>query len=126
MQPFCSTSTGCVGNSKVGSPSPSDTNTLTFCRSPLASAMTSCIITGEECCLAQLGSAAILIVLANGALPSNFTTPFTVAPVRVGDGPPAFTLWGMEKQIARVTARMEITCLSFIPLHLNSKIHELA
>src|SRR6266849_3891789 len=52
---------------------------ITFCNPPLASATTSCESTGAECSLAQLGSAAILIGLPLGTVPSNFTTPRTLA-----------------------------------------------
>src|SRR5208282_5022250 len=94
MQPFCSTTTGCVGASKVRSPKPSETNTITFCRSPFGSAITSCANTGDGCCPAQLGSADMLISLGFGTTPSNRTMPFTWAVpfvVVAGEGPAAFT-----------------------------------
>src|SRR5208282_1738847 len=94
MQPFCSTTTGCVGASKVRSPKPSETNTITFCRSPFGSAITSCANTGDACCPAQLGSADMLISLGFGTTPSNRTMPFTWAVpfvVVAGEGPAAFT-----------------------------------
>src|ERR1039458_7722851 len=109
MQPFCSTTTGSVGASNVRSPRPSDTKTITFCRSPFESVMTSSANTGEGCCLAQLGSADMLISLDFGTVPSNFTTPFTLAApvVVVGEGLPALTAYGLEIQIASVRANRE-------------------
>src|SRR6266567_3318588 len=106
MHPFCSTTTGWLGASNVRSPSPSDTNTITFCNSPFASAITSCAIRGEGCCLAHTGSAAMLIALAAGTLPSNRTLPRTDAPVVVGGGPPALTACGAEMHITKVRTRV--------------------
>src|SRR6266567_4956884 len=114
MHPFCSTTTGWLGASNVRSPSPSDTNTITFCNSPFASAITSCAIRGEGCCLAHTGSDAMLIALAAGTLPSNRTLPRTVAPVVVGRGPPALTICGAEMHTATVRAKIKTIFLVFI------------
>src|SRR3974390_3782216 len=116
MQPFCSTTTGSAGGSKVRSPRPSDTNTITFCRSPFASAITSCAMTGEGCCLAHTGYADMLIGLAKGALPSKRTVPRTVAPVGVGGGPPARTERGVEMQTTNRRAAIDNNFFKCIPL----------
>src|ERR1700730_15084346 len=116
MQPFCSTTTGCVGGSNVRSPNPSATNTTTFCRSPFESVMTSCENTGEGCCFAQLGSADMLIVFGFGIVPSNLTLPLRLAPVAqlAGAGLPAFTAYGFEMQIAAVRPSMDTNFFAFI------------
>src|ERR1019366_8729760 len=123
MQPFCSTTTGCAGGSNVRSPSPSATKTITFCRSPFESVITSCANTGAECCLAQLGSADMLMSLGFGTEPSNRTVPFRLAapvvPV-LGGGPAALATRGVEthaarqKEIARVRVNKEINFFSCI------------
>src|SRR5579872_1565785 len=115
MQPFCSTTAGCVGVSNVRSPRPSETKTTTSCRSPLPSVTTSWAYMGEACCLAQLGSADMLIALGFGTTPSNFTTPFRLAVVPLlGPGSPAFIAWGADIQIARVSATIETALFAFI------------
>src|SRR5208282_5441077 len=134
MQPFCSTTTGCVGGSNVRSPNPSATNTITFCRSPFESVITSCAKTGEECCLAQLGSAAMLISLGLGVTPSNRTVPFTLeapAALTLGGAPPAFatrvttTQIAREKKIDRERADRESNFRACITQHLNSVLLDL-
>src|ERR1035438_4554771 len=120
MQPFCSTTIGWVGGSNVRSPNPSETNTITFCRSPFESVITSWANTGEECCFAQLGSVDMLMSLGFGTAPSNRTVPFKspppTAPVS-GGAPPPFAL-ELETQIARVRANRETSFFSRIQIHL--------
>src|SRR5258707_6574697 len=93
---------GWLGGSNVRSPSPSETKTITFSSSPFESVMTSCENTGEGCCFAQLGSAAMLIGLGFGAVPSKRATPFTEAVLvtLIGGGPPGLTACLVDMQIA--------------------------
>src|SRR5215472_7589729 len=79
MQPFCSIPTGCGGGSKVRSPNPSETKTMTFCKLPSGAARTSSEVTPPWCNLAQLGSAFMLICVGVGSEPVNFTNPLTSA-----------------------------------------------
>src|SRR6516162_9315592 len=116
MQPFCSTTTGAVGASNARSPSPSDTNTTTFSRSPFPSVTTSCVITGVGCCFAHTGSADMLIGLAIGALPSKCTVPRT-EDVVLGAGPPAFAPCGSDTLTPRDTITVNTHFCHFI-LHL--------
>jgi hypothetical protein len=60
----------------------------------------------------------MLISLGLGATPSNLTMPFTLAPVEVGGGLPAFTAFGVETQIDRVRTIAEIiffVCMTTSP-----------
>src|SRR5579863_446592 len=117
--------TGWLGGSNVRSPRPSETNTITFCRSPFASVITSWEKTATECCWAQLGSAAMLISFGFGTVPSNLTTPRTVAPpvVVAAGGPPALALKLPAKQRVKVNATADWKADFFddIELHLNSE-----
>src|SRR5207245_10809409 len=93
-------------------------NTTTFCNAPLASAMTPWFKTGVGCCLAQLGSAAMLMGIALGTLPSNFTSPVTLAvpaPVvaELG-GPPARTVCRLEIERMTATAIIRTRFFAFI------------
>src|SRR5580700_4774316 len=94
--------TGSLGGSKVRSPNPSAMKIRTFCSPPLESVTTSNVGTRPECCLAQLGSAAMLMGLALGTVPSNLTTPLMpdalVLPV---DGGSARIAWRGKMQIIK-------------------------
>src|ERR1700686_2033579 len=94
--------TGSLGGSKVRPPNPSAMKMRTFCSPPLVSVTTSNVGTRPECCLAQLGSAAMLIGLALGTVPSNLTTPLMpdalVLPV---DGDSARITWRGKTQIIK-------------------------
>src|SRR6516165_1853645 len=113
MHPFCSTTAGSLGGSNFWSPNPSATNTIAFCKLPLESATISCAITGDACCLAQTGSAAMLIGLGAGALPWKWTVPRT-PDAGVGAGPPAFTRWGTERQRATAIVKNDKNLFPFI------------
>src|SRR5579862_5471241 len=114
MHPFCSTVAAFAGGSNVRSPSPSETNTITFCRSPFASIITSCAKMGEGCCLAQTGSAAIVIGLPTGIFPSKRTVPRTDDPAVVGEGPPAFAARGRFSTRQRLTIPIQTKFRFFI------------
>src|SRR6202011_4477752 len=118
---------GWLGGSNVRSPRPSETKTTTFSSSPFESAMTSCENTGEGCCFAQLGSAAMLIAFGFGAAPSKRATPFTEAPLLtlIGGGPPALTTCWLEMQIANTRTDIETSFFVLIQLHLNSDLSRL-
>src|ERR1039457_5977825 len=93
-----------VGGSNLRSPSPSAIKTIAYCNPPFESTTTSRVRTGRECCLAQLGSADILLVADAGTIPANLTTPFiTAAPARGGSEgrAPAGTTRGREMQISK-------------------------
>src|ERR1700730_11158359 len=113
MQPFWLITIGWLGGSNVRSPSPSETKTITFSNSPFESVMTSCENTGEGCCFAQLGSTAMLMGCAFGAVPSQPGTAFTeaVLPTLLGGGPPAFTNCWVETQIAKTKTGTETNFL---------------
>src|SRR4029077_16348555 len=103
-----------AGGSNVRSPSPSAIKTIAFCNPPFESTTTSRLRTGRECCLAQLGSADILMGSGAGATPANLTTPFTMdAPVLVvgEERSPAFTTCWLERQIINVNAVARTKCL---------------
>src|SRR5208283_5276864 len=111
---------GSLGGSKVRSPTPSATKTSAFCNPPPKPVTTSAVRTGPGCCLAQLGSAAMLIGLAFGGVPSNLTTPFTTAApalATAGAGAPAFTTCRLEIQIVNIRAITRRKFFSFI-VHL--------
>src|SRR5271155_1341541 len=111
--------TGLAGGSKVRSPKPSEMNTSTSCKSPLESVTTSGVEISPGCCLAQLGSAAMLIDLALGTVPSNLTVPrMAVALGLVVDGAPAFTICRLEIEMVRTRAIAANKVLYFI-LHLE-------
>src|ERR1700680_2069932 len=113
--------TGSVGGSKVRSPSPSATKTIAFCSPPFESTTTSLARNGAGCCLAQLGSADMLIGLGAGTAPVNLTMPLiAAAPALVGGegGLPAFTTWRPEMPIISVRAITRREFLIFI-LHLG-------
>src|SRR3981081_920733 len=124
MQPFWLMTMGWLGGSNVRSPRPSETNTITFSSSPFESAITSCENTGEGCCFAQLGSAAMLIAFGFCAVPSKRATPFTEAVLAklVGRGLPALTTCWLEMQIANTRSDIETSFFVLIQLHLNSEI----
>src|SRR5215469_14234027 len=78
-------------------------------------------MTGVGCCLAQLGSAAMLMGVDLGFLPSNFTTPLSV-PVAVSflvevGGPPAFTAGWVKMHIT--TAKVAIRVWLFVVMRTN-------
>src|SRR5262245_48342957 len=105
--------TGWLGRSKVWSPNPSAINTITFCSPPFASTTTSWLKMGVACCLAHFESAAILMGVGWGALPSNLTVPLRVAvPVVLlaeARGLPAFTAVWLHMQIIAVKLAAKIT-----------------
>src|SRR6266446_7326673 len=101
-------------------------NTTTFCNAPLASAMTPWFKTGVGCCLVQLGSAAILMGVALGTPPSNFTSPLTVAvPVVLVElaGLPALTMRPLEMQMITVKATTRMKHFVFIQPYLLPLSH---
>src|SRR5580698_655082 len=115
MQPFCSITAGWLGGSNVRSPKPSDTNTMTFCKSPFASAIISWFIAGEACCLAQLGSADMLMAFAAGTGPWNFTVPFNdVDLLATFTGPAAFAARLLRKRAVTTNATKKRTFLTFM------------
>src|SRR5438477_5920191 len=85
--------TGCFGGSNVWSCKPAATNTIALSNLPFGLTTTSWFKTGVGCCFAQVGSAAMLMGLAFGAVPSNLTVPLTVPPFFVAPlaAGPAFT-----------------------------------
>src|SRR5579863_5606483 len=107
--------TGWEGGSKVRSPKPSEMNTSTSCKSPLESVTTSGVEMSPGCCLAQVGSAAMLIGLALGTVPSNLTLPRMLGLVVAGA---AFTICRLEIEIVRTSAIAASKVLYFI-LHLE-------
>src|SRR5208282_4600350 len=110
-----------VGGSNLRSPSPSAIKTIAYCNPPFESTTTSRVRTGRECCLAQLGSADILMGSGAGTIPANLTTPFiTVAPALVvSEGrSPAFTTRWLEMQIINVKTVARTKSFAFI-LHLG-------
>src|SRR5271167_793146 len=114
--------TGPVGGSKVRSASPSAIKTIAFCKPPFESVTTSWVRTARGCCLAQLGSADMLMGLDGGAIPANLTTPFiTAAPALVPDerGPSAFTTCRLEIQLINVKAIARTKFFGFILLLEN-------
>jgi hypothetical protein len=57
----------------------------------------------------------MLINLALGTVPSNFTIPRRLAaPLVLGGGPPAFTAWGLDIQIAIVRMNRATNFLAYI------------
>src|ERR1700676_1212646 len=119
-QPFWVITTGSLGGSNCRLLSPSEIKTSTFCNPPLESVVTSVVETGPGCCLAQLGSAAMLMGLALGRVPSNFTWPLTAAAptLDAADGPPAFTTCLLQIEIPNIRAMTRKTFFSFM-LHLE-------
>src|SRR5271169_963877 len=108
--------TGCVGGSKVRSPSPFEIKTIADCNPPVESTTTSRVRTGRECCLEQLGSADMLMGLGAGTIPANLTTPFiTAAPAPiVGEWRSAFTTCWLEMSIINVKAAARTKYVGFI------------
>src|SRR5438477_11919390 len=102
--------TGCFGGSNVWSCKPAATNTIALSNSPFGFTTTSWFKTGVGCCFAQVGSAAILMGLAFGTVPSNLTVPLTVPLVFVAlvAAEPAFTTSRLLTQIIPVTAIREM------------------
>ena len=82
--------------------------------------MTSCAMNGDGCCLAQTGSADMLIGFATGTFPSKWTVPRTLE-LAVGAAPRAITRCGTEMQMARAIATMENNFFPFIRHHLNGE-----
>src|ERR1700747_2608766 len=120
MQPFCSITSGLVGGSKRRSPRPSATKTITFWSSPFAPAITSCVTAGDECCLAQLGSAAMLMSFGFGTLPSTRTMPFSAAApeLLVAGGEPALTSEDVLSPMIRDRKRIEIFFFNLLDFFL--------
>jgi hypothetical protein len=58
----------------------------TFCSVPLSPKSTSSVLAGEECILAQFGTAAMLMTFILRGTPSNLTTPVTEPVVAASTG----------------------------------------